>query len=172
MLALKYWVDASQSCLMDNIKNQVTFMYVCINITKIPMTNGEPKVCKLWIMNLFITICHVLSVRFKMGQRLHIIGGRAAATTTRLIASALSLSVYLFMDGQSEIFVGTQSMIGTRETHSPQFQLEILAKLLCVAGVQYIFVLTHNKSNEALASKDEFIGKWMTGIEGIVCMWH
>ena len=109
-------------------------------------------------MNLFITICHVLSVRFKMGQRLHIIGGRAAATTTRLIASALSLSVYLFMDGQSEIFVGTQSMIGTRETHSPQFQLEILAKLLCVAGVQYIFVLTHNKSNEALASKDEFIG--------------
>ena len=62
------------------------------------------------------------------------------------------------MDGQSELFVGTQSMIGTRETHSPQFQLEILAKLLCVAGVQYIFVLTHNKSNEALASKDEFIG--------------
>ena len=131
-------------------------MYVCINITKIPMTNGEPEVCKLWIMNLFITICHVLSVRFKMGQRLHIIGGRAA--TTRLIAFALLLLVYLFMDGQSELFVGTQSMIGTRETHSPQFQCEILAKWLCVAGVQYIFVLTHNKSNEALASKDEFIG--------------
>ena len=88
-----------------------------------------------------------------MGQRLHIIGGRAAATTTRLIASARSLSVYLFMDGQSEIFVGTQSMIGTRGTHSPQFQLEILAN-----GVQYTLVLTHNKSNEALASKDEFIG--------------
>ena len=52
--------------------------------------NGVPKVRNSWKCYYFITICYVLSVCFKMDDRLHIIGGRAAATETRLIAFALS----------------------------------------------------------------------------------
>ena len=49
------------------------------------------------------TIFHVLGVCLWMEDRLHIIGGRAAAVATRLIAFAIS--AYLLAP-QSEIFVG------------------------------------------------------------------
>ena len=51
------------------------------------------------------TIFHVLGVFLWVEDRLHIIGGRAAAAATRLIAFAIS--AYLLAP-QSEIFVGTR----------------------------------------------------------------
>ena len=67
------------------------------------------------------TIFHVLGVCLWVEDRLHIIGGRAAAAATRLIAFAISaylLVLKYLLAPQSEIFFGEQSeiFVGTRET--------------------------------------------------------